>query len=232
MNIKEFTSSVNKRGILKNNKYLVTMGFGKDHYLNGRGNELKLLQSRCDSVSLPGVAFASADGPPRLGYGPMEKHPYATNFEDLSLTFMVDAGSEVHKTLFDWVNVIVNFKQAQGASVLNKKQGPMKAFAYEVGYRDSYAATLQVNVYKDTGQKAMSFIAYNAFPMAFPSAGLNWNEGDLLRLTIPFTYTDYDVRYEKNSDGPVESGKVDQQVQTGVALNTTRQPFAARTGLA
>ena len=226
MNIKEFTTSINNKGILKNNKYLVTFGFQAGHYLNERASELRLLQARCDSVTLPGMSFASADGPPRLGYGPMEKHPYSATFEDLSLTFITDSRSEVHKTLFDWVNVIVDFKRAAGATRINNRGGAMNSRPYEVGYRDKYAATLTVSVYRETGEKTMTFEAYNVFPMGFPSAGLNWNEGDLLRLTIPFAYTDYNVRYEGTADSPVETGTVDRQVREGVALNTVELPSA------
>lgn len=224
MNIKQFTSSINSKGILKNNKYLITFGFQQGHYLNQRASELRLLQARCDSVTLPGVSFASADGPPRLGYGPMEKHPYSATFEDLNLTFITDARSEVHKTLFDWVNVIVDFKNSQGITRVNNRAGPMNSRPYEVGYRDKYAATLTVSVYRETGEKTMTFEAYNVFPMGFPSAGLNWSEGDLLKLTIPFAYTDYKVRYEDSADSPVETGNVDKEVQEGVALNTTELP--------
>ena len=212
MNIKQFTASINNKGVLKNNKYLVTIGFAPGHYLNNSQVDLRLLQARCDTIALPGVGFASADGPPRLGYGPVEKHPYSVSFEDIALTFIVDAGSAVHKALYNWANVVVNYKDTGGAMKLGTKTSPGsgKHKAYEVGYRDNYAATLTIDVYKDTGVKAMTFIAYNAFPMGFPSSGLSWAEGDILKINIPFAYTDYTVTYSSDPDGPVETGATEQ----------------------
>lgn len=220
MNINNFTASINKKGILKNNRFEAQIDFAKDSYLSkSKALDSGLLTLRCDSATLPGLSFATADGPPRLGYGPVEKHPYVPVFEDLALTFVVDAGSQIHKMFYDWVGCIVNF-EGQGATILNKAstKHPTKAVAYEVGYRDKYAATLTVRVYRDTNKPSMTFTAYNAFPLGMPQLSMNWNEGDILRLNIPFAYTDYVVSYAQfNDGGPVETGATDQQVRTGTA---------------
>jgi hypothetical protein len=201
--LSEFATSINTRGILKNNKYIATIAIGGNHYLSsqiGQG-DTRLFSIRCDSVQLPGVSIASADGPPRLGYGPIEKNPYSANFEDIALTFIVDANSAIHKMLYSWVNVIVNFSSSRGLTeTRNSTVSPMNnSAAYEVGYRDRYATEMKIEVYKDVGenthQKSMTYTLYKAFPMGFPSNGLNWNEGDVLRLNIPFAYTDYSVEY-------------------------------------
>lgn len=210
-NIKDFSASINTSGVLKNNKYIATITLSGDHYLNGTlgQGDSRLFSIRCDSVQLPGVALASADGPPRLGYGPIEKHPYSANFDDISLTFIVDANSRVHRMLYNWVNVIVNF-QSQGGKTLSDKTGPMKSSAYEVGYRNKYSAEMNIEIYRDTGtgdngtfEKTMTYKLYNAFPMAFPSSGLNWQDGEVLKINIPFAYTDYSVEYKNYRDVPL-----------------------------
>jgi hypothetical protein len=234
MNIKNFTASINNKGILKNNRFEAQIGFAKDSYLSkSRALDSGLLTLRCDSVTLPGLALASADGPPRLGYGPIEKHPYSPLFEDLTLTFIVDAGSQIHKMFYDWVGSIVNF-EGYGATTLNKAstKHPTKAVAYEVGYRDQYAATLTVKVYRDTNQPSMTFTAYNAFPMGIPQMNMNWNEGDVLRLNIPFAYTDFIVEYAKfNDGGPVETGKSDPQAPQLTLEQQIEQGLASLGGL-
>lgn len=202
MKISQFTSNINNKGILRSNKYLANITLHPDHYLRKNDNyfDASLFQIRCDTIKLPGMNFASADGSPRLGYGPKEKHPYSIIFDELSLTFMVDSSSKIHRMLYDWVNCIVNF-QGKGATDVRSKNGPVKsAAAYEVGYRDSYASTLEIDIYKDHGNdgehvKSMTAIAYNAFPMGFPSVGLNWDSSEILKLNIPFSYTDYTVKY-------------------------------------
>lgn len=231
MNINKFRSNINKKGVLKNNKYEVRFGFGQGHYLNKKNlTDQEMLTLRCDNASLPGVALSSADGPPRLGYGPAERHPYSPIFEDLTLTFIVDAGSIVHKTLYEWINCIVRFDGAAGAAdiaTLNPGGNGLntKASAYEVGYRDSYAASMEVHVYRDTGQRALTFKAFNAFPMGFPQVNMSWNEGDVLRLSIPFAYTDFSIEYKDFKQGPTETGRdaqaptltTEQQIANGLA---------------
>jgi hypothetical protein len=200
--LSEFAASINNKGVLKNNKYIATVFIGGNHYLSSQLNQgdAQLFAIRCDSVQLPGMSIASADGPPRLGYGPIEKNPYSANFEDISLTFIVDANSRIHKMLYSWVNVIVNFSSSKGLTTLDSSTSLMNnSAAYEVGYRDRYATDMKVEVYKDVGEntheKSMTYTLYKAFPMGFPSNGLSWNEGDVLRLNIPFAYTDYSVEY-------------------------------------
>lgn len=197
--LNEFASSINTKGVLKTNKYNASFSIPATHYLSSElsQEDARLFTIRCDSVQLPGVSLASADGPPRLGYGPVEKHPYNANFEDISLTLIVDANSRIHKMLYSWVNFIVNFRSSKGLTTAGGTTN--SSAAYEVGYRDRYAVEMNIEVYKDSGQnthdKSMTYKLYNAFPMGFPSNGLNWNEGDILRLNIPFAYTDYSVEY-------------------------------------
>lgn len=210
----DFMSSINNDGILKSNKHLVTLSFNSigvntaQHYMASRNysgvdinKEKDLFSLRCDAVQLPGVYLASADGPPRLGYGPMERRPYGVNFEDLVLTFLVDAKSRVHRMMYDWVNCIVNF-QAKGGNDLSTRSSPAGGHAaYEVGYHDNYAATIDITVYQQGSTvdgeklKAMKLTCYNAFPMAFPSTAMNWEVHEPIRINIPFAYTDYSIKY-------------------------------------
>jgi hypothetical protein len=228
MDIRRFTSSINEKSVLKNNRFEAQFSFTGDSYM-GRSRALdgNMLTLRCDSATLPGVSFASADGPPRLGYGPVEKHPYNPMFDDLTLTFMVDAGSQIHKMFYDWVSCIVNF-EGYGASTVDRRgsKSPTPAQAYEVGYRDKYACTLTLRVFSVTDARTMTFTAYNVFPMALPQVSMNWSEGDILRLNIPFAYTDFVVDHaDFQNSGPVETGATDRQVQRGVALlDTSRLP--------
>ena len=214
--LNDFMASINNDGILKSNKHLVTISFNSAapgsvaHYMTRRAykgvdkqKEKDLFSLRCEEIQLPGVYLASADGPPRLGYGPMERRPYGANFEDLVLTFIVDAESRVHQMMFDWVNSIVNF-QSKGLAAPELRAGPLReggGQSYEVGYRDNYAATIDITVYQQGSAvdgeklKAMKITCYNAFPMGFPSIGMNWEVHEPMRIQIPFAYTDYSIKY-------------------------------------
>lgn len=189
--INDFISSISKSGVVKNNRYLVSMrppGYVSSSF------DSKLLTIRCDSARMPGMSFASADGPPRYGYGPTERIPYVSVFDEISLTFTIDANSTIHKFFNSWVNSIFNFN-GQGSTQIKQKG------VYEVGYKKYYSTDITIEVYSDylnsDSVPTMTCIAYEAFPMAFPSESLSWGDGQPIKLTIPFAYTNYEMKYSK-----------------------------------
>lgn len=201
MNIQNFRTSINTKGVLRNNRFIARIVFPTNHYLyNIYTQSQELFSIRCESLNLPGLSMASADGPPRLGYGPIEKRPYNTNFEDITLTFILDANSQIHKMFYDWTNSIINFR-SEG---LLKLSGNANATAaYEVGYKDNYSVDLHIDVYKDSGPEnstesdkpVMTATLYKAFPIGMPGTPLGWEQSDIFKLSIPFAYTDYTVKY-------------------------------------
>lgn len=203
--INDFISSINKKGVLKDNKYVVS--FRLPNYLQTNAisifngiNSSFLLSLRCENASIPGLQFASVDGPPRFGYGPIEYNPYNVVYEDITLTFLLDSDSEIHKIFYDWMNSIVNF-HAQGQALIgsaNAAKGPVSGMApYEVGYKDDYITDLKVEVYPDANydKASMELIAYRAFPKSVTPLNLNWSDGQPLKLQVVMTYTDFEINY-------------------------------------
>ena len=163
---------------------------------------------------------------PRIGFGPLEYNPYNVINDDLTLNFLVDAHGTISKLFYDWINTIVNFQGSRGQSELNKSviTGDHQLGAFEVGYKDSYTTTIKVHVYdkfdqrtastsfdapgstfaKDSdlhGRKVMTLTAYNAFPKQLPTNDMSWqNENELMRMAIPFTFTDYNIEYFRNKN--------------------------------
>lgn len=202
-NMNDFIGSINKKGILRDNKYVAY--FGEPNYLKRISKYQKLYSSgllmvRCESASIPGLQFAGVDGPPRIGYGPIEYHPYNVVYEDINLTFLVDAESGVHKIFYDWMNTIVNFGGAQSQSRLrDPNTGPVSGMVpYEVGYKENYSTNLTIEVYSGVEAEtkpAMTFKAYKAFPKAISPITLNWADGQPIKLQATIAYTDFEVEY-------------------------------------
>jgi len=206
-NISNFVSEIQTRGVLRTNRFEVNFGrpplFVPD---NTKQNTL-----RCESVQLPGVSFTSIDGPPRIGYGPIESMPFGVAFEDITLTFIVDARGDIHKFLYQWFNTIVNFN-AEGQKKL--KFGDSNSVVpgmntYEVGYKDEYSTDIEITMFdtKNTedgsGIKVMTAKAYRAFPKLLPNLDLAWGTTDeVVRLSIPFGYTDFNIKYHNAATGP------------------------------
>ena len=193
-NINKFSSEINNNGTLKSNRFIVD--FSLPVALRNGNYKTETISMRCDNVQWPGVSFATLESPPRAGYGATEVIPYAPIFEDVSMNFIVDRNSYVHKFFFNWMNKIVNL-QSEG-------QTRYKEGAFLVGYKNDYCSTINIKVYRETGTNqadlAMNGILYRAFPRAMQSFDLNWaSNDDLIKLNIQFTYTDHFVEYSNLS---------------------------------
>jgi hypothetical protein len=200
--LSQFRSEIESRGVMRTNTFNVT--FAPPASLRSDASIMDRMTLRCESVQLPGMGFATIDGPPRFGYGPIEAIPYGAVFDDITCTFLVDARGEVHRFFYRWMNTIVNF-QSRGQSNLTGSLGPLTNMAaYEVSFKDNIVTDLTIDVYdtgvesngSEKGKKVMSAKVYRAFPKLLPSLDMSWNSTDeFVRLSIPFNYTDFEVSY-------------------------------------
>lgn len=188
--IKDFRASIDNQGVLKNNRHLVTIPMPNVVQDKTIG---ELLSLRCESAVIPGIDLASADGPPRFGYGPQQKHPYNATFGDISLTFLVDKDSLVHRFFYQWVTGIVNTNSRGGTNMNKQTNGK---YPYESAYKDDYAITLNIDIYNDLEQKVFTVLAYQAFPSTLPSVSTSWSDTDLIKINVPFTFTDFEIVYK------------------------------------
>ena len=197
-NITDFRSSINKQGVLKSNRYFVS--FNIPPYLQDKygQEEQKLMTLRCESVSIPGFDFLSADGPPRMGYGAIEKHPYVPGFTGLNLTFLIDSKSKIYNFFYDWTMAIVNYRGEGGTNFRN--QNAAGRYPYEVGYKSKYQTDLEIRVYDGSmsqdsasvaGNEILKVKAFSAFPTGLPAVPMAWDSPEMMRLPVPFTYTDF-----------------------------------------
>lgn len=202
--ITEFISSINKHGVVRTNRFIAT--FNLPSYLKDDESKYgvadKLISLRCESAQIPGMNLTDTPGV-RLGYGSQENMPYSVAFDDISLTFLMDAHTRLHKLFYDWVNTIVNFDKSKGQSGLSSessKNSNTKGNAFEVGYKNMYKTDIIITVYDTTDESPiMTVKAYNAYPKSMPAADLSWGSPDeLMKMTIPFSYTDYDVEYHRS----------------------------------
>lgn len=197
-NIKNFREEINKNGILQDNRYIVS--FNPPEYL--KSEKTDQLTLRCESAQIPGVSFATVDGPPRIGYGPVETVPYGVIFDDVGLNFLLDAKANVHQLFYKWMNSIVNY-QSQGHSSLKEARGPVSGMKpFEVGYKDKYSTDIDITVYNHSGEgneagtKVMAVKLYRAFPKSLPTFDVAWQSTNSpIKLPVRFAYTDYTIKY-------------------------------------
>jgi hypothetical protein len=204
MNIKDFQSSISSKGVLQTNRFVCS--FLVPSYLRPNGafdpEQHQLISLRCESATFPGMALTTLDQP-RLGYGPLEYMPHNAVLDDVTLTFLVDAFGDMHKLFYEWVNTIVNIQGSRGQSSLNvttRYGSGGSAAPFEVGYRDNYKTDVEIKVFDKYAEEreVMKVILFNAYPKVLPSISLAWASNDeLIRLSVPFTYTDFSVEYKE-----------------------------------
>lgn len=138
-------------------------------------SRIRDLVFRCENASLPGRSVATAD---QRIYGPIEKHPYLSTYNDIDLTFIV-SDSMNEKFLFDkWIEYI----------------NPSETNNFR--YRDDYQTTLTINQYDVNDFPSYSAELYEAFPISINQMDLDWSNEGYHKITVTFAYT-----YWKNFTG-------------------------------
>lgn len=216
-NISGFRSSIEKNGVLRSNRFIAFFNLPPhlQAFKSQYGYEDGLISLRCETAQLPGLNLATIDQP-RIGFGPTEGVPHNLAYSEITLTFLMDAQSKIHRLFYDWLNTIVNFQGSRGQSSLDKSWdvGSNKAYAYEVGYKEDYTTDILITVYDnyaspteggegDAGYASeygnnpvMNVRMFKAYPKALPNIDLSWGANDeLIRLSIPFAFTDFTIDY-------------------------------------
>jgi hypothetical protein len=136
----------------------------------GDADDSKLLTFRCESADLPGKSLATTT---QKIYGPEEKFPYQTTYNDINMTFICSDDMK-EKLLFDrWLNIV------------NPTDN------YNFNYKDNYKADIQVRQYG-----VEKFISYQvnllkAFPIGVSDLQLDWSSDGYHKVTVTFSYKEW-----------------------------------------
>lgn len=135
---------------------------------------LKRLTFRCENTELPGRSISTTT---MKIYGPEEKYPYQTTYNDINLTFIV--GDDMREKLFfdawlEWINPSLthNFK-----------------------YKVDYAVPLRINQYDLLNNISYSVDLIDAYPIGINALDLDWSSDGHHKLAVTFAYT----RWRNNS---------------------------------
>lgn len=208
-NIDSFRSEINRGGVVSTHSYLVT--FSKPNITSATGSPLSkfieengsILAMRCDSAILPGVRLLKDETIRRFGYGPIERVPYAVQFNDLTLNWVMDSRGKVLEFFNQWMNMIINFDSAGTRDMeTTKRVGNLDFSPYEVGYKDDYVIPkMNIFVYDQESDQVVIYEVFDVFPSAINDVPVNWAEQDTpLRYSIEFSYTDINIITPKTSD--------------------------------
>lgn len=177
-NIDNFISNLYKTGTLQTNKFNVYIR--PPGVLGGTiGNRSQHLIYRAESARIPGLTFSTIDSR-RYGVGPRSKTVSNVEYQEMTIVFIEDAQSTVHKYFYNWMNEIFS----------NGGQGAVNANTYGARYKNDYATTIVVQTFDNTGKFINTVSVLEAFPISMGDVSLSWSDNNsLIKISVTFAYT-------------------------------------------
>ena len=131
------------------------------------------LALRCENAVLPGRTLSTSDL--RI-YGPSEKYPYQSTYEDVTLTFIVTS-SMIEKTLFNtWFDYI---------------NSPT---TWNFEYKSNYVTDILISQFDTSNREMHEVKLVDAFPISVSQLDLDWgNDSGYHKLSVVFAYTYWEI---------------------------------------
>jgi hypothetical protein len=126
------------------------------------------LSYRCEIAQLPGRTLSTIE---QKTYGPIEKFPNLTTYNDIDLTFIVGDIMEEKRFFDSWLEFI----------------NPTTSNNFR--YKSDYSTTISVNQYDVGGKQTYSAEMFDAFPISINQLDLDWSSEGYHKLTVTFAYT-------------------------------------------
>lgn len=165
--ISDFKSSFRK-DLARPNKFDVEITAPLGLVWNAGKFNGRILKYRCEVANMPGRTLATTD---RKTYGPIEKVPYLTTYNDMDLTFMLDEDMGIKRYFEAWIESI------------NPRS------TNDFGFKDEYSSTITINQYDAQNNKVYSVDLIQAYPISINQLDLDWSSDGFHKLTVTFAYT-------------------------------------------
>jgi len=143
------------------------------------GGDGSLLKIRADSVSLPGVSFASVDQ--YKPYGTARTYQIAHTFtpQEIAVSHLIDQKADVLKALMDWANVVVDFQGKTGSP-------------FTAGYFDDYKSDGIIFLYGNDGVLAKQLTLIDMYPASIDQVQMAWASSDeIARVNVSYKFVDF-----------------------------------------
>jgi len=134
-------------------------------------NTTKNLSFRCEATELPGRNFATTER--KIGSAPVQKVPYQTIYNDLSMTFIV-GGDMMERLFFD-----------QWMELINPSSN------YNFNYKSNYTADIAITQYDMNNKVVYKSVLIDAYPLIVNQLDLDWTNDGYHKLTVVFAYTNW-----------------------------------------
>jgi len=157
---------------------------------NYTSSQDSLISLSCSETSLPGSSLATHEINNDFT-GVTERHAYRRQYDDrASFTFYVDNNYEIIHFFENWIAFIVNEQRTNSTAFgpgLDKSN-----FSCRVNFPKDYQQTIYITKFeKDFSNKSLVYNFFQAYPISIDSMPVSYDESQLLKCTVSFTYTRY-----------------------------------------
>jgi len=185
--VNEMLSTINSNGgISKASRFMAYFRkYPSGITTDGNASDLSFF---CESTSIPGIAYQT-DDIRASGYGNIEKRPYATVYQDVTLNFFCDNDGRVINFMHKWLQSIFNFNNKSAPDATTNAGLPLHTF----GYPKDYFGTIEIIHYYDQNygqEQIVSVSLQEAYPINIGEITVDWNSTDTLtKIPVTFAYT-------------------------------------------
>ncbi len=186
-------------GLAKSARFAVKIAPARVHLGSSYVQFLRDFTYLCEAAELPGRGFMSLDV---RYYGPNQKLPFQTQYEDTTMTFLCRSESFERQFFDDWMESI----------------NPTNTFDFN--YRSDYETTIEIMQFAEYGtrtgvgpntreatypKETYKITLYNAYPLLINPQPVTWADDQVQRLAVTFTYhkwrrAGYDKTVTSNPD--------------------------------
>lgn len=193
-----------------------------------------LITLSCAEATLPGSSLATSDMTDKY-HGSTHRYGYRRQYDDRAdFTFYVDApkdggaGYDIIWFFEQWISYIVGEDSLGGQQLEN--------YSYRVNYPITYRSSIYITKFEkdvnlvnlgNASKQQSSFLRYtfvNAFPISITSMPVSYEQSQILKCTVSFTY----VRYiaERGRGSSTDASSMRNQASRNAAALNVGQPTA------
>lgn len=189
-NINNFRTNVRDFGYLNNNQFAVlvqTPNLLRGALLSNQGTDsstnqiARNMSFRIDQVRAPGISIESSEVV-RYGIGPVQRQPIGAAFQELYFSILCDQYSEIWQYWYNWSRLVFEYNGVGGSTP-----------SYTANYKEDYSSIVQIQMYDKFGNIIQKINMFEAFPTSLREVQLNWADGNLLKLNLAMSFTEYTI---------------------------------------
>ena len=195
-NIRSVMGDPRHKGLAKTARFLVRIspeGNPENHLLRGAmgpNGILEDLQYLCESSEFPSKGFMNADV---RFYGPNEKFPFQTQFDDITMTFLCRSEFYEREFFDDWMYLInpsqsFNFNYRQEYSCKIELFQLAEYSLNEVGLSPGEGGGTNAPTPTEAPKATYKFTLHEAWPINISPMPLVWSDDNFQRMAVTFTF--------------------------------------------